>query len=178
MRRSGFTLVELMIVVVIIGILAAVAVPSFRNYLLRARMSESTNFLGEIKQRQAQYQAEFGQYCAVSGVTWGNFAPRGVPDGDAVAWTGTPGQWNQLGANPDGAVRFVYASIAGLPGTTPPGGLGYDGSDFWFVSQAWGDLDGDGDLVCVESYSGTNSVFVGTGAIGGAALTPLGPGWE
>jgi len=61
-RKQGFTLIELMIVVVIIGVLAAVAIPSFQSYMYRSRMSEATTFLGEIKQRQEAYRAEFGLY--------------------------------------------------------------------------------------------------------------------
>jgi len=157
---QGFTLLELMIVVVILGVLAAVAIPSFRSYVYRARASEATNFLGEIRQRQESYRSEFGQYCSVS-ASFGAVMPAArLLDGRAQAWPAATPNWDQLGARPDGLVYFQYASVAGLPGTTPPGGLGYDGSDFWFVSHAIADLDNDTNFVTFESYSAQNQIYI------------------
>jgi prepilin-type N-terminal cleavage/methylation domain-containing protein len=157
---AAFTLIELMIVVVIIAVLAAVAIPTYMSYVKRSRTVEATTFIGEIRQRQETYRAEFGQYCAVSGTAFGTWNPTAaVTGGEAQAWTSTA-EWQQLGAAPDSAVRFQYATIAGAPGTTPAGVAGYDGSDFWFVSQAIGDLDNDGDLVTFEGYSAASTIWV------------------
>lgn len=169
---------ELMIVVAIIGILSAVAIPSFQSYLQRSRVTEAVTFLGEIRQRQESYRAEFGQYCSVSatagsGVESGAWSPATLPtDGDKIGWTGTPGAWSQLGAVPDGPVRFQYRTTAGPP-TTTPGIPGYDGSDFWFVAQARADLDGDGDVMIVEAYSASNHLYYAN-----ASMSPLYSGWE
>jgi prepilin-type N-terminal cleavage/methylation domain-containing protein len=173
-RRQGFTLLELMIVVVIIGVLSAVAIPSFRSYLHRSRTTEAFTFLAEIRQRQEAYRAEFGEYCAVSGGSVGGtaWAPAAAPGAGAVSWTGAPGFWNQLGAAPDGLVRFQYQVVAGPPATAPTT-LGFDGSDFWFVAQARGDLDGDGEFMLLETYSAAGHVFVGT-----PSGAPLPGGWE
>lgn len=173
-RQSGFTLVELMVVVVIIGVLSAIGIPAFRSYLQRSRTTEAVTFLGEIKQKQESYRAEFGQYCAVSGTAFGTWTPRATPDEDTVAWTVPAGStWNQLGAHPDGYVRFVYGSIAGNPGTTPAGIPGFTGADFWFVSEALGDLNSDGTQCMFENYSGSNGIFVGL-----ASGAPNPAGWE
>jgi prepilin-type N-terminal cleavage/methylation domain-containing protein len=176
-RRAGFTLVEMMVVVAIIGILSAIAIPSFRGYIQRSRTAEAVRFLGEIRQRQESYRAEFGVYCSVSGdgvSDMGAWAPATLPTGGGVAgWTGSPGAWSQLGADPGAAVRFQYRTVAGLPGTTPPGGLGFDGSTFWFVAQARGDLDDDGEEMIMEVYSSSLSVFVGD-----ENMDPLPRGWE
>lgn len=164
--KLGYSIIELMMVVAIIGILAAIAIPTFRSYIYKSRTSEAVTFLGEIKQRQEAYRSEFGQYCAVSGSAWGTYTPATVPGITKVAWPGGA-NWTQLGANPGSDVYFQYASIAGAPGTTPPGGLGYDGSDFWFVSQAVADLDGDGVKVTFENYSATTNLYIS-----------LAQGWE
>lgn len=158
MKKSGFTLVELMVVVTIIAVLSVVAIPTFSAYVKRARASEATTFLGEIRQRQESYRAEFGRYCAVSGTNSWSYTPNAVPGEDAVTFPITD-EWRQLGAVPDGFIYFQYGTIAGPPNTTPPGGLGYDGSDFWFVAQARGDLDGDGTLVTFETYSASNHIW-------------------
>lgn len=147
----------MMIVVTVIGVLAAIAIPSFIGYVYRARAAEAVTFLAEIRQRQESYRAEFGQYCDVSGGSW-SFTPASIPGVNPVAWPGGA-NWGQLGAAPDTEIRFQYATIAGAPGTTPPGGLGYDGSDFWFVSEARADLDGDGRNITLESYSASNKIW-------------------
>src|SRR5712671_2228865 len=60
--RSGFSLMELMIVVVITGVLAAIAIPTFTGYVQKSRTSEAVQFLGLIKLRQEAFRSEFGQY--------------------------------------------------------------------------------------------------------------------
>jgi len=61
-KNSGFSLVELMIVIVIIGVLAAVAVPIYSNNVMKAKMSEADATLGSIRTQLRLYYGENGEY--------------------------------------------------------------------------------------------------------------------
>jgi hypothetical protein len=117
-------------------------------------VSEATSFLAAIKQRQEAYRSDFSQYAACAN------NPATVPGADPAAWSAAATDWQQLGARPDGDVYFQYAVAAGAPGTTPVGGLGYTGNDFWFVATATGDLDDDGTLLLLEAYSAANHIYI------------------
>lgn len=159
-KRAGFTLVEMMVAVAIIGILAAISIPTYTSYLYRSKTTEAIGFLADIKARQEAYKSEYFQYCNAS-ATDGNYWPTSAPTAAPRPWGASPAGWAALGATPPGnSVYFSYQTLAGSPGTTPPGGHGYDGSDFWFVSSAIGDLDGDGTQVLFESYSHRQQLWI------------------
>lgn len=63
-KQFGFTLIELMITVVIIGILAAIAVPSYQSYMLKGRRASAQSHLMDIAQRQQQYLLDARSYAA------------------------------------------------------------------------------------------------------------------
>ena len=58
--QQGFTLIELMIVVAIIGILAAIAIPAYQNYIIRAQVSEGPSLLGSVETSFDEYYANLG----------------------------------------------------------------------------------------------------------------------
>ena len=61
-NSKGFTLIELMIVVAIIGILAAIAIPNFLKYQCKARQSEAKTNLGSMRVSEEAYYAEYDTY--------------------------------------------------------------------------------------------------------------------
>src|SRR5688572_5616461 len=144
--QKGFTLIELMIVVAIIGILAAIAIPNFLQYQMKSRQSEAKTNLQAIKTSQVAFQAEQGCYLGVlpEGVilpaggtktipfTWGTGLP---PTPAPVAWCvgAAPvlvGWFNDIGFRATGNVNYHYSANAvvlagaGAAVTYHPAGLG------------------------------------------------------
>ena len=168
-KTAGFTTIELLIGVAIVGILAAVAIPSFKSYVYRGRMSEAVTVLNEIKTRQETYRSRYGNYAAVSGGgAWSsaNYTPNTVPGRDPVGWPGGD-EWEELGLTSPGPVRFRYATVAGAPGSTVPANSGLSNLDFWYAAQAEGDLDGDGDSFILEVYSNSRIMYNSAAGKGG-----------
>ena len=63
-KQQGFTLIELMIVVAIIGILAAIAIPAYQDYTIRAQVSEGLNLSGGAKAAVTEYFQDQGAFPA------------------------------------------------------------------------------------------------------------------
>jgi len=133
-NRKGFTLVELMIVVAIIGILAAIAIPNFLQFRMKAKTSEAKSNLGAIRSTEVAYFAEWNFYVASSGVN-----PRAVTalDGAKFVWN-TATSFSIIGFAPEGQVYYSYE-------LTPTGTL-YPTSATGFSCLAYGDLDDDNDI--------------------------------
>jgi type IV pilus assembly protein PilA len=77
MRQFGFTLIELMIVVAIIGILAAIAIPAYQDYTIRAQVTEAFSLASELKGPIQEYRKERGQFPVDN-------AAAGVPDAEKL----------------------------------------------------------------------------------------------
>jgi len=104
MRRSGFSLVELMLVVAIVGILAAVAIPKFTQMSLKAKRAESRNVL------QGVGTAETAYFMTKDVWVDGASNPGSSLTKAARAWDSTKAGWSDLGYKPDGLVRCSYVA--------------------------------------------------------------------
>ena len=60
--NKGITLIELLVVVIIVGILAAIAIPTYTNYMVRARRADAKTALEQLRASQEMYRAERGSY--------------------------------------------------------------------------------------------------------------------
>ena len=76
-KERGFTLIELMVVVVIVAILASIALPSYQDYVLRGKFSEATGHLANLRVKMEQYYMDNRRYSSTvaggtCGITGGN----------------------------------------------------------------------------------------------------------
>lgn len=67
MNRKGFTLLELMVVVIVIGILASIAIPQFLRAAEKGRMAEGLGLLGVLRGAEVRYYAEHADWTATEG---------------------------------------------------------------------------------------------------------------
>jgi prepilin-type N-terminal cleavage/methylation domain-containing protein len=175
-NQRGFTLVELLIAVAIVGILAALAIPSFVGYVKESRLSEAaTNIQGILESEQA-YFLRFQRYTAQLPI-----CPADPPaDKDtSQLWPegGCSQGWNMLGWKPDSGVYFQYQVLslynedgdrANLPSDLGDGwGVDWSvefSSDLntvlpWCAVQATADTDQDGEFVFFRTNSFNQKVF-------------------
>ncbi|MCB0218612.1 MAG: prepilin-type N-terminal cleavage/methylation domain-containing protein [Chrysiogenetes bacterium] len=123
-KSKGFTLIELMVVVAIIGILAAVAVPKFLSFLARSRKSEARTTLTGVYVTSEAYFAQYEWY------------------GGSGAATSTDSLW-RVGFAPAGAIS-IYTEATGGQATCEPTSGGCSAANATFESHIVGDGTGTG----------------------------------
>jgi type IV pilus assembly protein PilA len=118
--QKGFTLIELMIVVAIIGILAAVAIPAYQNYTLKARYTEVVNATAPIKTAV--------ELCVQSG----NCLKDGKIDVPATGGRTAVEVPNDVGAQ--GLVTSIKIDAVGVITAVPVSGKGIDAADDYILT--------------------------------------------
>lgn len=164
----GFTLVELMIVVAIIGVLAAVAIPSYQNYQLSAKRAEAFANLAALASAQKAYYAEFNSFVAVAAEP---LLSIGVPNPAKVDSTPVAAAFSTVGWTPEGDVYYSYDTATGLTPFTAVCGACVTAD--CFTASAYGDLDGDNAFsVIMYAHPDATGEYCTTG-IGGAKDPPF-----
>ena len=139
-RSKGFTLIELMIVVAIIAILAAIAIPQYKKFQLKAKTSEAKTNLGAIRTAEEAYAAENDVY------VFCGWTPDATPAADGKDWVTGSGHegFVSIGFAPAGKPRYVYCvgDAANKAGTDADNTVANAGVDIYMTAK--GDLDGDG----------------------------------
>lgn len=168
-RQAGFTLAELLAVVVMIGILATIAAVSYRRYMASAKVAEATYMVGQIRAAQESYRSETMRYLHVSGEdAWYPAAPNKQKRAWDFPSHADYSGWRQLGVRSDGPVYFGYVTYADVAGVAPkkPSGVAADlnlpatPTEPWYLIQAAGDLDADGERCYVVGSSFTGEIHV------------------
>jgi len=143
MKRSGFSLIELMVVVAIIAFLAMIAVPNFNRFLAKAKRAEAYMNLSSIYAAEKAYHAEHGKYSDVLNGEGG------------------------IGRKPEGKTYYTYG-FAGAEGKNYfVGKLSASGSQLQgsradkngFIAVAAADIDGDGDVDVISVDENNNIVI-------------------
>lgn len=136
MKRFGFSLIELMVVIAIIAFLAMIAVPNFNRFIAKAKRAEAYMNLNAIYAAQKAYWAEHGTYSdqlnGVGSIGW-------KPEGNfyyTYGFIGSPGRNNFVGKLNTSTTHLQLGKA----------------TNTGFIAVAAGDIDGDGtpDILTVD----------------------------
>lgn len=144
----GFTLIEVMIVVVIMTILAAVAYPSYVNYVIRGQRSEAQQWLLDFAQRQEQYFLDRRAYATAGLGAGANQLPMAFPEpGTSANLRYNAPAIAAIAGPPPGYVACLQPLAGGSIATAADGGLCVDATGLrWRDMNTNGSFDAGTDL--------------------------------
>jgi type IV pilus assembly protein PilA len=168
---AGFTLVETMIVVLIVGILATLGTYGVRKYLLSAKTAEAVSMITQIRAAEEAYRDEMFVYLGLSG--FDSWHPVDSPGAMVYDWHRETDVFDRvlgpLGVEPTGPVQFSYSVVAGIAGDSLPDNPGAQSFPEqapdapFYVIMAKADLNGDGHFAYAVAFSETSSVSIDQG---------------
>lgn len=142
-RERGFTLIEVMITVVIIGILASIAVPMYSDYVIRGKIPEATSALASMRIRLEQYYQDHRDYgsddanCGVANPESSNFTYEcnwgdvGTSQGYRIVATGIAGRGM-------GDFQYTIDQAGNRATTSLPTGWGDTSNSCWVTKKGGG----------------------------------------
>ena len=152
--QKGFTLIELMIVIAIIGILAAIAIPAYQNYVIRAQATEGSSIIGSLETAFEECYANSG-----SAASCKSNAAVGIPATKTISGTYVK---SAILANPgEIVVKYNANANANIAGKTVN----------WFAYKS---LDGNITWLCNDGTASTNAIATGLTVV--TAGTPVANG--
>lgn len=148
--QKGFTLIELMIVVAIIGILAAIAIPAYQDYTVRSQVTEGLNLASDVKAGVAEIFAQTGTFTGIDSGT------QGLPDA-----TDKAGKYVTGVEVADGVITITFGNDANAnidgetlsltPGTNPNDDVVWQCGEF-VMSGAGLSMQASGDTTVLDKY--------------------------
>lgn len=142
--QQGFTLIELMIVVAIIGILAAIAIPAYQDYTIRSQVSEGLSLASGSKVAVAEFFQNEGTMPATNaaagvpaaGTIQGNYVSQvAIVDGQITVTYNGPDAHSNLTSGPATLTLTPVTAQAGAVGWTCAGGTTLSGNPQWLPSS-------------------------------------------